>query len=534
MTATLNEPDLASTVTRKDRRIIDRRERDRSVVWGIVGAAVLAAVCLTASITLPGAPVGAILVVFSLAYIFRGVLFSWQGLLNIFLLVVLFIPAKRVAIAIPLPFDLEVYRVVLVGLILAVVVSLLVDPKFRMREMKFQWLIGLMLGTMILSLGANAAPLTEQALAGGSIGAILNFVLLSSPFFLVRLLLSSVKVVDGVIALLSVGGAIIGIGAAIERLTHTNIFLLIGSIPGFQRLTEASEDFRSGGARAFGSAQHPIALGVLLCMLIPLAIYQARHAEWPQKNKKLFWIVCAALMGVGVICTVSRTAYLVLALMALIAIIWRPGFLYKLVIIGAPMAALASLAAPQAVLSSLRSFLDPKSLIESQYASAGWTGSGRLADLGPSLTEAARTPWFGTGPGSRIVTGPEANAFILDNQMLGTLLEGGIVGSIAAILLLVVPTITLLVFARRQVAGSKYRDLGLALAASIAGYFLSLFFFDGFGFLQTLMMFFVLLALGAWLLTESPTAVADRALADRRKFMREIARRENAGARVGS
>ena len=33
--------------------------------------------------------------------------------------------------------------------------------------------------------------------------------------------------------------------------------------------------------RAYGSAQHPIALAVMLCMILPLLVYLAKYGIWP-------------------------------------------------------------------------------------------------------------------------------------------------------------------------------------------------------------------------------------------------------------
>ncbi len=70
--------------------------------------------------------------------------------------------------------------------------------------------------------------------------------------------------------------------------------------------------------------------------------------------------------------------------------------------------------------------------------------------------------------------------------------------------LLLVPTVRLAIFSRlpaEQVGGvapDERQDLAAAVAVSIAGYLVALFFFDGFSFIQTLLTFFLLLAAGSW------------------------------------
>ena len=124
------------------------------------------------------------------------------------------------------------------------------------------------------------------------------------------------------------------------------------------------------------------------------------------------------------------------------------------------------------------------------------------------MREAAAFPFFGTGLGSRIVIGDEANAYILDNQVLGTLLEAGAVGVVGLAVLVLVPAIMLLVFAFRTRGTARHAQLAFTIAVSISGYGAALFFYDAFGFMQTFLLFCMLLAVGAWLLVDAPTAAA--------------------------
>ena len=115
------------------------------------------------------------------------------------------------------------------------------------------------------------------------------------------------------------------------------------------------------------------------------------------------------------------------------------------------------------------SFLDVDSLVASQYTSAGMGGAGRLADLEPAFREVAQRPFFGSGFGSRIVIGDEANAFILDNQFLGTLMETGALGVIGLAAFLLVPPIMLLRFAFGQALERRHAALAFTVAVSIVG-----------------------------------------------------------------
>jgi hypothetical protein len=472
----------------------------------LLSGLILAAVALAAAAYLPAPVVGGVFALVSIVAVCHRALLSWTGLLVALLCIILFIPVRRLKLPIPLPFALEPYRVIIVLLILAVIVSLLVDPRFSWRRTGFGPAFALLFCAFGLSIATNIEGLSAAGRTGGAAAAMFNYAMLFSIFFITRILLTGESRVKLVLRLLTLGGAFIGAAAAFERVTQINIFLRLGPLLGLQRMSDPLELVRSGGARAYGSASHPIALSVLLAMLIPLAVYQAKHSGWPRSNgrRQLFWVGCAVLMGVGIICTVSRTSLVVLAVMAVVGVAARPALFKRLILIGIPAAALASMVAPGVVLIMIRGFTNPSSLIASQYSSAGFRGSGRLADLMPNLTVAMVNPFFGTGVGSRVVSGPGTNAQILDDQLLTTLLEVGMLGVLGVLVLFWYPIFRLWRFSRSPSTPARFTDLAVALLTTMAGYFFSLLFFDGFGFTQTVMVFAILLAIGGWLITEVP------------------------------
>jgi hypothetical protein len=299
-------------------------------------------------------------------------------------------------------------------------------------------------------------------------------------------------------------GALVGLLASVERVTRVNAFLGFFSVLPLHRLSEEESVFvKEGTARAFASAQHPIALAVFLCMLIPLGIYLARNADWPRRHlpREWFWLGCTILIAFGMIAAVSRTSIVSLAVMTVAAVLLRPQLLPKVVLYGGIALLAAFTISARNIVAMVSELTDPQALIASQMTSPGWTGSGRLADLGPSLAEAASSPVVGTGLGSRVTMGDGANALILDDQYLTTLLESGALGVAALLVLMLVPFGRLAALSRRIDVDPDRQDLALAAALGILGYAVSLAFFDAFSFIQTLLMFFVLLAIGSWLLT---------------------------------
>jgi hypothetical protein len=500
-------PPLAEKAgTGSDERANDVRPA-RTPLWRVaVAAVVLAVVAVAAVAVLPPLVAAASLIAVSLLVILRRYVFTWTAAIVTLAAVIMFVPARRYAIPIPLPFQLEPYRLVVVIVIVALVVALIVNPEVRWRPVAFGWPIAIFLVTVLVSFVVNGMPLANAGLTGTALGGTAQLLLMLSVFFCFRLLLRSERDVMLLIAFVTWAGVVVSFFAVIERLSKVNVFLMLADVLPLTLLREGGDVSRAGVTRAFGSAQHPIALAVALCILIPLAIYLAKYAAWPAHsiNRKIVYAGATIMLFGGVLAAISRTAVVVLGIMFLVTLIFHPRVAGVLFALALPVVLLAAAVIPKVFESMVLSFLDIDSLVASQYTSAGMGGAGRLADLEPALREAAQQPFFGSGFGSRIVIGDEANAFILDNQFLGTLMETGALGVLGLAVLLLVPPIVLLRFAFAQAAERRHAALALTIAIAISGYIAAIFFYDAFGFFQTFFILCMLLAAGAWLLTEAP------------------------------
>ncbi len=78
--------------------------------------------------------------------------------------------------------------------------------------------------------------------------------------------------------------------------------------------------------RAYGSAQHPIALAVMLCMIMPILIYLAKYAVWPRNplNRRIVYGIGTMIVFGGILAAISRTAVVVMGVMFLITLLLRP------------------------------------------------------------------------------------------------------------------------------------------------------------------------------------------------------------------
>jgi polysaccharide biosynthesis protein PslJ len=473
-----------------------RRRREILATTGVgLGLALSVAV-------LPPLVVGGAALALALLYLLRRWILTWSTMLIVLAAIIMFVPVRRYAFPIPLPFALEPYRVIIAGLLIAIAIALIGKRSLPRARVPFLWPIVAFLAALGFSTTINVVDLTQAELIAASLGGIVQMAFLLSLAWVVRQLLTSERMVYVLITFIVWAGVAVAFFAVVERITKVNVFLLLQNFLPLMLLRDESTSLRAGGARSYASSQHPIALAVLLCMIIPLAIYLAQYAPKPIHpiSRKLAYGFAIAVLFAGMMTAVSRTGVVVLAVMFLLTLILRPRLALVLATVALPVALLGAALLPKIFDSMVLSFLDTDSLISSQYTSPGLRGQGRLADLGPAAAEFITSPFVGTGPGSRIVVGDAANSYILDNQVLGTLLEAGIVGLIGLAILMLAPPLILLSRSLRTAVEPRYALLGFAVAISMAGYVAAMFFYDAFSFIQTLMLLMVLFAIGGWLL----------------------------------
>ena len=222
------------------------------------------------------------------------------------------------------------------------------------------------------------------------------------------------------------GGRCVALACLIERRTQYNVFNHLSQfVPILQHSAGPVLIPDARGARVLGSSQHPIAMGVALVMLVPLAVYRAFTT-----GGRLAW-AAAALMVMGAMGTISRTAIVALAATALTMIVLKPRQMKRMWPAIIPGLLLVHVAMP-GTLGTIRAAFFPKSGLIAQQSAAP-VGSGRLATLKPALRkEFLPDPLIGEGFGTRVTTAdnavPVPNAPILDDEWLGILLETGAAG----------------------------------------------------------------------------------------------------------
>ena len=422
------------------------------------------------------------------ALLFQRPYVAWNGVLAFLVLVILFVPIRRYRFPADLPFELEPYRVLVAGIVAFWIFSLLSDSRVRLRPSGFDGPLLLILFAVLASVAVNMAR--YRAYESNVLKAITFFLSFLLVFYFVVSVVRTRASMNALIKVLVGGGAVVALLAVVEARAGFSPFTRLESIvPFLEPVSVVSALDRGGATRALGPAEHPIALSAALVMLVPLAIYLVRTAgaRW--------WLAFAALL-LGVLATASRTGIVMLIVVAVVFLALRPRETKRLWPLLVPLLVVTHFAVPGTLGSIKHAFLPEGGLIEQQKSTEfGCDSSGRLADIGPTLDEVSRKPFFGHGYGTRVTTGKDSNACVLDNQWLGTLLDVGLVGALAWLWLFLAVLRRLGRVAQED--RSKNGWLLVGVTASITAYAVGMATYDALGFTQVTLLLFVILALGA-------------------------------------
>lgn len=239
-------------------------------------------------------------------------------------------------------------------------------------------------------------------------------------------------------------------------------------LPGLTANLDPSSETRSGFDRIAAGASHPIEFSVVVSALVPLALHFVLHAE----SRRWRFVLALVALLVAIPMSVSRSGFLTLAVgVAVYAVALSPrGRLNALVL------ALIGLGVFRALVPGLLG------TVLSLFRDVGTDPSieGRTEDYQaiPGLMEGHW--WWGRGLGTFV---PDVY-FFLDNQFLAALLQGGIIGLAAFVVLLVVG-MGVARGVRHRATDPALRSLGQALAATIAAFGVSSFVFDALSFRQS-------------------------------------------------
>ncbi|MBW4716994.1 O-antigen ligase family protein [Saccharothrix obliqua] len=194
------------------------------------------------------------------------------------------------------------------------------------------------------------------------------------------------------------------------------------SLPGLraQENGYAVMETRSIFRRPTGTTNHPIEFGLICAMAVPLGthyVFKARDEGTPHVR----WLVCLALVGLGAMTALSRTAILGMVVAGVVMIITLPRKRkVTALVVGGGFFLGASLVVP-GLFGTLRGMF---SNIEDDPSVKA-----RTADYAAAGEQIDQNPLLGRGFGTFLPT----KYTILDNQFLLTLIENGYLGLFALI-----------------------------------------------------------------------------------------------------
>jgi hypothetical protein len=369
-----------------------------------------------------------------------------------------------------------------------------------MRRSGFEGPLAVIITAVLGSIATNTANLS----AGNSeMVKALTFFL--SYVFVLYIIVSVVVRLDSIEVLvktLVVGGTVVALGAVVEARSGFNVF---NQLPRFFPILRPIADtadltrFGTSKSRVFASAQHPIALSAAIVMLLPLALYLAR------RYRQRRWYLCAVVMGMGCVSTVSRTG-VVMFLVAILVFFWlRPKEARRMWPALLPALLAIHFVLPGTLGALKQSFFPKGGLVAEQQYGAGTGGHGRLAAVSAAVPMWQQQPFFGRGYGAPVSIWGTEN---LDDQWLATLLTTGAVGFIG--------WLWFFVRALRRIgreAKSDRTDRGwllTSLGASIAAFAAGMMTFDAFAFIQVTFLLFIFVGLASALLVgQTPPKAVD-------------------------
>lgn len=251
--------------------------------------------------------------------------------------------------------------------------------------------------------------------------------------------------------------------------------------PGFvlnldEQILELSR--RQGTIRAVGTSQHPIEFSVLAAIAVPLTIHLARYAT--HRVTHVLSVIACGMALIAMPAAVSRTGLLAMGaalLVYMFACTVRQ--ICTAVVVGCAGFVGYVMLLPDTVDALWRTITgseeDPSILSRTEdYAAASETFRAH--------------PLFGIGLGA---SPPGAFRF-LDNEWLQAVVQGGVVGA-AAMILLVGSVSFGIAAGLRRVRSRRERDQVYAIGSMLAAILVSSFTFDLFSFQQVTLIFFILL-----------------------------------------
>jgi putative inorganic carbon (hco3(-)) transporter len=405
----------------------------------------------------------------------------------------------RQSYTVPYTFGFSLGQFLLLTLSLLWLLALVGGQRFRLEP---RVLVVATAGYLVSSLLSYAAynadgfrfvpSLVDQPIVGADAGLLTDIRMVLLVFVLMTVL-QTPRDLEIVLKGLVLGGALSSFFALVQYATGANLaqgFRFPGLKDDARTLVE--DLMRGEIIRMQGSTGHPLELGAVMTVLMPLAIGIALSCRarglrsWP-------WMACAGLIAAGAVLSVSRSALLGIAVaLVVLALRWpvRRAVVSLAVVAGAVVLTWSMV---EGVYNAFaRAFLEAEndSSVQSRAIGAKF-----------ALESISEYPWLGRGIG----VSADAATWVLDNNYLSRLVDAGLFGLVSYVTVLLVALVISFQATRR--VGSSYVDLFSGILASLCALVVINLILDTAGFAQifTLTWMLVGFAAVAWRVSAAST-----------------------------
>lgn len=296
---------------------------------------------------------------------------------------------------------------------------------------------------------------------------------------------------------LTYGAAFCGLVAAVQYWFSYDLANWFRTIPIFESVVTTGISDRGALNRVAGTMVHPIELGVVAAMVLPIAIYVAWFDTSASNLRR--WVP-VALIFLAVPTSISRAGILSLAVSTGVFVLLVSARRRMAILAALPVGLMAIFLLAPGLLRTLATYIG--------LGTADPSITGRLRDVDVVTRLFEASPLFGHGPG-----GYPLNEW-LDNQYFAAALDLGLVGLSALIAYTFVPAALAWDSAKRS-ATDESRTLSAALAGALFASAIGFAAFDALSFpsVAALQALLVGMSGACWILrkpTLEPSSTSDR------------------------
>ncbi|HEX4308139.1 MAG TPA: O-antigen ligase family protein [Solirubrobacterales bacterium] len=351
-----------------------------------------------------------------------------------FLVMIFWIPFESIHMKVHLPFSSDFDRFFVAIIIVVWLVGTVVRDRSGIVRLRPRgWAFGVLaiVAVAVASIVVNVPDITnlgEWQIAEKQIFVLLGLVAIFA-IAAVTLRVAELRPLAVLIVCLAV---VTALGTVYEKKSGDNLFYkaaatVLSPVAEVEpAATVANPELDQGRPMIIGPTRHPLSVTSLLGMALPFAIVLAAIAK--TTRRRLLWALAAAVIVLGALITQRKSGLVIPAFAILVLFMLRPRQLIRLAPFG-----LIGLAAAVAIAPGLFGSLGELGREDSRDSVEG-----RTSDYPAIVPDLLTQPALGQGFGT-LDTQRQDTYRIFDNEYLGQVFQGGLLGLLAFIAFIVTP-----------------------------------------------------------------------------------------------